>query len=451
MGDRAGRRGVRVRGPVVGVIALALLVPACKPLAGGGGAGSGTAAPTGTAGPSQPGSSAPGSSQPTTTTGTPPSSGSTTPTTTSPTTTSTTTITTTTTTPSDRVPTLTVTEEITGLTKPWDVVELPDGTLLTDERSGAFYAVAPDGPRRQVAFDTRTLYASGETGVMGLELSSDFADDRTVYVCQGRKADAAGPNRIEVARYTLDAGVTALTRTGTVVDGMPTATGRHGGCRVRDLGDGSLVIGTGDAAIGSVPQDRTSLGGKTLRVDKATGEGWTGNPFLTGGGDPRIQSYGHRNVQGLAVRPSSGLLYGVEQGTYRDDEVNVVTAGADYGYDPVYPFSLPGYNEAVPMTRPGGTPAVWSSGPSTIATSGAAFTQGPAWGRYSDWLAVGVQKGNELMLLQLPAAGGAFTARADVLTDRGRIRSVTAAADGSLLVTTDNGGGRDVVLRVTPS
>ncbi|GAB2933106.1 PQQ-dependent sugar dehydrogenase [Rhodococcus aerolatus] len=343
-----------------------------------------------------------------------------------------------------------MTEEMTGLTKPWDVVELPDGTLLTGERSGTVFAAAPGGPRRQVAFDTTTLYANGETGLMGLELSARFADDRTVYACQGRLADAGGPNRIEVARYTLDAGATALTRTGTVVDGMPTATGRHGGCRVRDLGDGSLVIGTGDAAIGTTPQDRFSLGGKTLRVDAATGAGWPGNPFLGGGGDPRVQSYGHRNVQGLAVRPTTEQLYSVEQGTYRDDEVNLVTAGADYGYNPVYPFGAAGYNETVPMTRPGGTPAVWSSGPSTIATSGAAFTRGAAWGRWADWLAVGVQKGNELMLLQLPADGGPATARVDVLTDRGRLRSVTAAADGSLLVTTDNGGGTDVVLRVTP-
>lgn len=434
-GGRARRRGV------VGVLALALLVPACKPLAGGSPGGSGTAAPSGSVpASSQPASSQPGTSQP----GTSSSSSSAPPTST--TTTTTTTPPATTTPPSNAVPTLTVTEVMTGLTKPWDVVELPGGTLLTGERSGAVFALTPGGPRRPVAFDTSTLYASGETGLMGLELSADFATDRTLYVCQGRLASGASPNRIEVARYTLDTGVTALTRTGTVVDGMPTATGRHGGCRVRDLGDGSLVIGTGDAAIGTNPQDRSSLGGKTLRVDKATGKGWPGNPFLTGGGDPRIQSFGHRNVQGLAVRPGTDTLYSVEQGTYRDDEVNVVTAGADYGYNPV-----PLYNESVPMTRPGGTPAVWSSGPSTIATSGAAFTQGPAWGRYSDWLAVGVQKGTELMLLQLPADGGAFTARVDVLTDRGRLRSVTAAADGSLLVTTDNGGGADKVLRVTPS
>ena len=91
---------------------------------------------------------------------------------------------------------------------------------------------------------------------------------------------------------------------------------------------------------------RTSLGGKVLRVD-TNGNGVPGNapaPF-----DPRIYTYGHRNVQGIAFSPG-GKAYSIEHGTGRDDEVNRLVAGANYGWDP-RPLSGPSfYDESRPMT-----------------------------------------------------------------------------------------------------
>ena len=78
-------------------------------------------------------------------------------------------------------------------------------------------------------------------------------------------------------------------------------------------------------------------------------------------------TYGHRNVQGLAQR-RDGTLWSVEHGSYRDDEVNLLRPGGDYGWNPV-----PGYNESVPMTDqslPGRqVGARWRSGDPTLATS----------------------------------------------------------------------------------
>ena len=111
---------------------------------------------------------------------------------------------------------------------------------------------------------------------------------------------------------------------------MPVSTGRHSGCRPRFGPDGRLWIGTGDAAMPTVPQSPTSLGGKVLRVN-TSGKGVPGNapaPF-----DPRIYTYGHRNVQGIAFSPG-GKAYSIEHGTGRDDEVNRLFAGANYGWDP---------------------------------------------------------------------------------------------------------------------
>lgn len=445
----SSRRRTTVRAGLL-LVAVAT-VAACQPVAGGAPGSSSSAGATATTTrvgfpsslPFPTGSGIPSSSSLPTSTTLVPSS-----TTTGPTTTTTAPPTTT---DPNRVPTLTVSTVMTGLDHPWDVAVLPDGTLLTGNRSGSFFALKPGAAAKTaVSYDRSTLFASGETGVMGVEPSTGFAANRTVYVCQGR---LGSPNSIEVAKYTVDAGTTALTRSGTVVSGIQTTTGRHGGCRIRDLGDGSLLIGTGDAAVGTNPQDRTSLNGKTLRVAAGlTNVGWPGNPFLASSNEKSrlIQSYGHRNVQGLAVR-ANGSIYSVEQGTFQDDEVNLLAAGADYGYNPVAAGDPNAYNEAVPMTRAGAVAAVWRSGLPTIATAGASFTKGAAWGKYTDWLAVGVQKNQRLMLLQLPQNGSGFTQRVDVLVNQyGRIRSVTTAPDGTLLLTTDN-GGNDQVLRVTPS
>ena len=92
------------------------------------------------------------------------------------------------------------------------------------------------------------------------------------------------------------------------------------------------------------------MAGKVLLADPATGE-------------VAVWTYGHRNVQGLAVRPGTDQIYSVEQGTNRDDEVNLLRAGGNYGYDP--DGADGSYDESVPMTDPGipgAIPAVWSSG-----------------------------------------------------------------------------------------
>ena len=118
-----------------------------------------------------------------------------------------------------------------------------------------------------------------------------------------------------------------------MIDGFPIRTGRHGGCRILAQPDGTLWIGTGDSAQPSVPQDPDSLGGKVLRVDAASGNPAPGNP------DPASPVYtlGHRNVQGLAVRPGTDQVFSVEQGPDRDDEVNLLAAGANYGWRPDRP------------------------------------------------------------------------------------------------------------------
>jgi glucose/arabinose dehydrogenase len=219
--------------------------------------------------------------------------------------------------------------------------------------------------------------------------------------------------------------------------------------------NGALLVGTGDAATGTNPRDLTSYGGKTLRLDRFTGKPWPSNRWADA--DDPVQRYvhtwGHRNVQGLTQR-ADGTLWSVEHGPDRDDEVNLLRNGADYGWNPV-----PGYNESVPMTDQSlpGTQvgSRWSSGFPTLATSGADWLptgRASGWGSYRGTLATAALKAERVLFMKFDAAGALRWVKVPpALTHAGRVRAVTALPNGDLLVTTDNGGGQDQILRVRPA
>ncbi|GEB17005.1 PQQ-dependent sugar dehydrogenase [Pimelobacter simplex] len=340
-----------------------------------------------------------------------------------------------------------------GLDHPWEVAELPTGELLVTQRERrALTLVDPaTGSHRDLGFPSASVWARGETGLLGLAVDPQFSANRRIYTCAGWRL-AGGRHDIRVIAWTLDAGLTRATAVRTLLTGLPSnSIGRHGGCRLLVMRNGALVVGTGDAAKGRNPQSLRSLGGKVLRIDRMTGRAWPTNPWADRKGKRRyVLSYGHRNVQGLAQR-ADGTLWSVEHGSYRDDEINLIRKRGNYGWNPV-----PGYNEERPMTDqrlPGKQLAArWRSGDPTIAPSGAAFVRGAAWGRYDGALAVAVLKDQRLLFVRFNRKGVLrWTAAPTELRRFGRLRDVTAARDGSLLVTTDNGDGHDVLLRVRPT
>ncbi|HEU4535958.1 MAG TPA: PQQ-dependent sugar dehydrogenase, partial [Polyangiaceae bacterium] len=232
-----------------------------------------------------------------------------------------------------------------------------------------------------------------------------------------------------------------------IITGMPYSTGRHSGCRLL-FADGLLYVGAGDAAQGQHPQDLASLGGKVLRVTR-DGEAAPGNPQAEGK-DPRVFTYGHRNVQGIAAQPGTGRLYTGEHGPDVDDEINVLEAGKNYGWAPGLP-----YGEGVPMTDlgrfPDAVPAVWSSGRPTTALSGIAFLDGAAWGDWNGALVGAELRNARLRLLRLDEAGTASSQLTELCAEqRVRLRTAVLGPDGALYVTTDNKPGGDEIWRLSP-
>jgi glucose/arabinose dehydrogenase len=334
---------------------------------------------------------------------------------------------------------LQVEDFITALDKPWDIAWLPNGTVLVTERPGRIN-VYVDGPDADpVVIPLSDVVARGEGGVMGLEVDPNFSSNGYVYVCT--TSSAGTDNDVRLVRLTLRVpeGDEVIDRRD-IVTGMPYSSGRHSGCRPRFGPDGNLWVGTGDAAIGTTPQDDVSLGGKVLRIDRngaAAPENPSGLQWL---------SKGHRNIQGIAFR-SDGVGMSTEHGPDVDDEINLLAPG-NFGWDPI-----PGYNESVPMTDlekfPDAIEAVWSSGSPTLALSGATFIEGQAWGSWDGVLAVATLKAQHLHIYVVDSEGK-VSGEERVIRDEGRLRTPRQGPDGLLYITNDGGSGSGKVLRVTP-
>jgi aldose sugar dehydrogenase len=349
----------------------------------------------------------------------------------------------------DARPALRVTRLATGLSQPWDVQPIGRRQYLVTERDTRRLFLIRKGRRSQVRFPSSSVWASGETGLMSLEVDPRFRDNRRFYTCQGA-TKRNGRHEVRVVAWRLGREGRGARRIEILLGGIQATSGRHGGCRLLVARSGALLVGTGDAAVGTNPRDLRSLNGKVLRLDRRTGRPWKSNPFA-GAANRRkrfVLTYGHRNVQGLAQR-RDGSVWSVEHGPSRDDEINRLRRGGDYGWHPV-----PGYDEQVPMTDhdlPGPqVSARWRSGSPTIATSGATWVYGDGWGSLRGTLAVAALKGSRLVFMKFDSDGrhvsNVVPAR---LREFGRLRSVSRAPNGDLLVTTAN-GSNDAVLRVSP-
>ncbi|QKE82838.1 PQQ-dependent sugar dehydrogenase [Arthrobacter sp. NEB 688] len=360
---------------------------------------------------------------------------------------------------STQEPELDVEEVAGGLEHGWDIGFLPDGSALVTERPARLSLVS--GLREgatvtRVRADLDDVYVSGEGGLLGMVVHPDFAQTRRFTTCQTHQ-EGGTPTDIRLVTWRLSADGRSAERVRTLLDGLPISTGRHSGCRPELDADGALVVGTGDTAVGSIPQDLTSLGGKTLRLDLETGKPVDENPFPFAE-DPAqryVTSWGHRNIQGVALQPGTGRIFTAEHGPSNNDEVNLIEPGKNYGWDPAQGGTVGGYDEGVPMTDtgryPDAIPAVWQSGRTTQAVCAAEFLEGEQWGAWDGALVITALKGAKLLVLSLDDDGSVTDVAIPEATNGpyGRLRAARLGPDGALYVTTTNGDD-DKLLRITP-
>lgn len=202
-----------------------------------------------------------------------------------------------------------------GLSVPWSIDFLPDGALIITERTGAVKIIENSTIRVAGELD---VAATGEAGLLGLALDPDFEANRYCYLYYTRREGGGMLNR--VSRFTLR---DTLASKMVLIDSIPAAS-IHDGGRVRFGPDRLLYVTTGDAGVSARAQDVASLAGKILRIDPA-GNRAAGNPFAN-----RVYALGIRNCEGIAWH--DGVMYAIDHGPRRHDEINIIERGGNYGW-----------------------------------------------------------------------------------------------------------------------
>lgn len=302
-----------------------------------------------------------------------------------------------------------------GLTSPWSIAMLPDGSALVSERdTGAVEHVQADGSVTSVG-TVDGVVPGGEGGLLGLAVSERFATDHYLYAYYTGRTD----NR--VVRMTFTGG--SMGGQYLLLGGIPKAS-HHDGGRIKFGPDGNLYIGTGDALHPENAQDHNSLSGKILRILPDGGPA-PGNPFP----DSPVYSVGHRNIEGLAW-DSVGRLWASELGPDVDDELNLIKPGGNYGWPEV--TGAPGDPRYIDAK------AVW---PSTADCSPSGI------GIVHDVAYVGALRGERLWQVVLHGTD-AGQPQSFFRGEFGRIRDVVPAGDGQIWLATD-GGKNQTILRVS--
>jgi len=341
-----------------------------------------------------------------------------------------------------------------GLVQPWSIAFVPGGDLLITERPGRLRIVrggkllpTPVAGVPEVAYEN-------QGGLLEVALHPNFATNRFVYLTYAKKRSDGTGNTTALVRGTFEkdalSGVTQL------FESVSTGRGHFGG-KIAFDGKGHLFLTLGDRQVppeGNLEahpaQDLSNHHGKVVRLNE-DGTVPADNPFVgRAGAKPEIWSFGHRNVQGIAIDPATGNVWTNEHGPQGGDELNLDRAGKNYGW-PVIGF---GVNYTTGKAIHAGTHREGMEQPlhiwvPSIGISGAMFYTGDRFPQWKGQLFTGGLAGEQLGRVTI--AGEKVLARETILPGLGRIRDVRQGLDGYIyLITEDDDGKPTPVVRLEP-
>jgi len=354
---------------------------------------------------------------------------------------------------------------VSGLDHPWAVAPLPDGTLLVSERPGRLLYVAPGGIHE--VRGVPDVYRQGQGGLLDIVPSDRFPSDQMIYFTfaeevRGGAVTAVGRGRLRVVRngpgveaVHLD-GTETIFRLNRVVRG-----GRHFGSRLAWGADGLLYVTIGERGEPDEAQDATNHQGSVARIAR-DGSIPAGNPSAVrdpGTGRtvtpaPGLYSWGHRNAQGIARHPGTGEIWLHEHGPRGGDEINIVTAGGNYGWPRVtHGVAYSGREISEYESREGyvdpvlhWTPSIAPSGfaflpgvPGNASARGGRATTGAPATSFPEWegdIFVGALAGRHLRRVDL-AGDGAIGEQETLFAGFARFRDVRVGPDGVIYLVTD--------------
>ena len=335
-----------------------------------------------------------------------------------------------------------------GLEHPWAVALLPEGGYLVSERPGRLRRIATDGSLSAPIAGVPAVFAQGQGGLLDVVPDPQYASNKRIWLSFAEPGDG-GTAGTAVATATL--GTDALNDVRVVYRQVPKLEGgMHFGSRIAFDGKGHVFISQGERNQKALAQDLDVLQGKLVRLN-LDGTQPSDNPFAGSPGVRRaVWSYGHRNMQGMAVDPRTGKLWQSEHGPRGGDELNLPEAGKNYGWPVISDGMDYASNRPYPETRGQEAPGmqrpyhVWAISP---ALSGMAFYTGRPGNAWNDSLFLGALAGRSLIRLQLD--GDRIVSEERLLVDLGkRIRDVRVGSDGNVYVLTDEDDGQ--LLRLLP-
>lgn len=320
---------------------------------------------------------------------------------------------------------------------PWGIAMLPDKSLLVTEKSGLLIHFK-DGNKKTMDGLPET-YVRGQGGLMGIALHPDFKTNQRIYFTQSSSINSED-NGGNTALYSATLSDGKLTEVTLLYKAQPnTRVGRHFGSRIVFDNEGYLYFTIGDRGKRDEnPQDLTRDGGKVYRLHD-DGSIPFDNPFYNENGAKKaIYSYGHRNPQGMTKHPETGDIWTHEHGPLGGDEINIVSAGANYGWPSItYGKNYSGTTITKDTSLPGMEEPLYYWIPS-IAPSGMAFVDSHV---YPDW------KGNLLVgslkfeyLERLVIKDNKVTYREKVAEGIGRVRDVIVGLDGYIYMAVESKG-----------
>lgn len=261
---------------------------------------------------------------------------------------------------------------VTGLVGASAFAQAPDGRIFVAQQGGDLLVVK-DGVLLPTPFLSLNVDSSGERGLLGVAFDPNFNTNGFVYVYYTTTAPAH--NRISRFTAVLDR---ASGSEAVLVDlpNLSDATNHNGGA-VHFGPDGKLYAGVGENASPNKAQDRNDPFGKILRFN-ADGSIPSDNPFCsTSELRCAVWAYGLRNPFTFAFQPGTGRMHINDVGETTWEEIDVGTAGANYGWptsegpDNTAGFTAPifSYGHAA-ASPPGSGPGGFFTG---IAIAGGAF------------------------------------------------------------------------------
>lgn len=334
----------------------------------------------------------------------------------------------------------------TDLGKPWGMAFLPNGDMLVTVIDGKLYRITKERELQEIE-GAPEVRAEGQGGLLDIELHPDFENNNLIFLSYSAVKNEGGKDLTTTAVMRAKLTGNQLTNKIKIFEAHPwSETRHHYGSRLEFGPDGFLYFSVGDRGNRDEnPQSLNRHPGKIHRI-KEDGSIPDDNPFVNQeNAYPTIFSYGHRNPQGLALHPETGVLWEHEHGPRGGDEINVVQKGKNFGW-PVISYGI-NYDGSVftPLTEQEGMeqPA-WYWVPS-IAPSGMTFVTG---NRYPGW------EGNLLTgslrfhyLNRNIIEGNKVVGEEKVLKNVGRIRDVKMSPDGYIYIAVEDPG---TIYRVVP-